>query len=75
MNPMDELIKIADKLPKVVLEDVHKRIGDWLASGGKETDFISFYFLVLYKACHTVDNSLNLAKDYHMKLYWYSFQI
>ena len=38
MNPMDELIKIADKLPKVVLEDVHKRIGDWLASGGKETD-------------------------------------
>lgn len=38
MSPMEELINIASKLPTEVLMDVHRRIGDWLASGGKETD-------------------------------------
>ena len=38
MNPMKELVRIADKLPHDVLKDVNDRIGDWLASGGKETD-------------------------------------
>ena len=38
MSPMEELISIASKLPTEVLVDVHRRIGDWLASGGKETD-------------------------------------
>lgn len=38
MSPMEELISIASKLPAEVLVDVHKRITDWLASGGKETD-------------------------------------
>ncbi len=38
MNAMEELNKIADKLPVVILEDVHRRIWDWLASGGKEDD-------------------------------------
>ena len=35
---MEELLKIADRLPIVILEDVYRRIGDWLASGGKEDD-------------------------------------
>lgn len=29
---------MADKCPTPVLEDINKRIGDWLASGGKEDD-------------------------------------
>ncbi|WFR64181.1 hypothetical protein P9222_08410 [Paenibacillus amylolyticus] len=37
-NPMVELNKITDQLPLPVLQDIDKRIGDWLASGGKETD-------------------------------------
>lgn len=37
-NYMQEIIKISDQLPSVVLKDINKRIGDWLASGGKETD-------------------------------------
>ena len=35
---IEELNKIAHKLPLVVLEDVNKRIGDWLASGGDLSD-------------------------------------
>lgn len=35
---MDELNKIADKLPAIILTDIDKRIGDWLACGGKEDD-------------------------------------
>ncbi|GAA0844434.1 hypothetical protein GCM10008915_47250 [Bifidobacterium pullorum subsp. gallinarum] len=37
-NPMDEILKISDQLPTVVLEDINKRIGDWLAMGGQYTD-------------------------------------
>lgn len=38
MSALDEIGKMADKLPMPVLEDINKRIGDWLASGGKEDD-------------------------------------
>lgn len=38
MSYLQELNSIAHKLPLVVLQDVDKRIGDWLASGGKEDD-------------------------------------
>lgn len=37
-NPMDEILKISVQLPMVVLEDINKRIGDWLAMGGQYTD-------------------------------------
>lgn len=37
-NPMDEILKISSRLPTVVLEDINKRIGDWMAMGGKYTD-------------------------------------
>ena len=36
MKPIEELTAIAHKLPLPVLQDVHGRIRDWLASGGKE---------------------------------------
>ncbi|MGG1878153.1 DUF6877 family protein [Paenibacillus cisolokensis] len=37
-NPMDEILKISSRLPQVVLEDINKRIGDWMAMGGNYTD-------------------------------------
>jgi hypothetical protein len=37
-NPLLELSRIAYQLPTAVLEDVNKRIGDWLATGGKQND-------------------------------------
>lgn len=37
-NYLQEINKIADQLPLAVLQDIDKRIGDWLASGGKGTD-------------------------------------
>ncbi len=37
-NPIREIAKIAHQLPMVVLQDINKRITDWLASGGKEDD-------------------------------------
>ncbi|MBG9603935.1 DUF6877 family protein [Cytobacillus firmus] len=38
MNPLEEINKIAHKLPLEVLADINQRIGDWLAGGGKEDD-------------------------------------
>lgn len=38
VNPMEEITRISNRLPLPVLQDIDKRIGDWLASGGKETD-------------------------------------
>ncbi|WP_179281606.1 DUF6877 family protein [Paenibacillus sp. VTT E-133280] len=38
MNPLEEITKIAHLLPLKVLQDINTRIGDWLASGGNETD-------------------------------------
>lgn len=37
-NHLDEITSIAHLLPTPVLMDIKQRIGDWLASGGKETD-------------------------------------
>jgi len=37
-TPLDEITSIAHQLPLPVLQDINQRIGDWLASGGKETD-------------------------------------
>ena len=35
MNPIHEISKISDQIPLVALQDIHRRIADWLASGGK----------------------------------------
>ncbi len=35
---MREIAKISHQLPLVVLQDINKRITDWIASGGKEDD-------------------------------------
>lgn len=37
-NPLQEIIKISHRIPSVVLKDIDRRIGDWLASGGNEDD-------------------------------------
>lgn len=38
LSPLEEIMKIAAQLPTPVLKDICNRIGDWLASGGKEDD-------------------------------------
>nr|WP_187351576.1 DUF6877 family protein [Brevibacillus laterosporus] len=38
MSYLEQINKIAGKLPLEVLDDFNKRIGDWFASGGKEDD-------------------------------------
>ncbi|EJL44010.1 hypothetical protein PMI08_02128 [Brevibacillus sp. CF112] len=38
MSPMDQLLAIAARLPREVLDDIYRRIGDWLASGGSDDD-------------------------------------
>ena len=38
MNPIEKISAIAHKIPIVALEDINKRVTDWMASGGKETD-------------------------------------
>lgn len=37
-DPIEQLNALSHLLPTPVLEDIHKRIGDWLASGGEVTD-------------------------------------
>ncbi|MDR9857788.1 hypothetical protein RJP21_29790 [Paenibacillus sp. VCA1] len=37
-SPLHEIFMIAGQLPAEVLKDISQRIGDWLATGGKETD-------------------------------------
>ncbi|AYB38548.1 DUF6877 family protein [Brevibacillus laterosporus] len=38
MTYLEQITKIAGQLPLDVLLDINQRIGDWLASGGKEDD-------------------------------------
>ncbi|MGG3871392.1 DUF6877 family protein [Brevibacillus laterosporus] len=38
MSHMEQLLIIAPRLPAPVLEDIYRRITDWLASGGNEDD-------------------------------------
>jgi len=38
INSMEDLFKYGNLLPFEVLQDIDKRIGDWLASGGKIED-------------------------------------
>ncbi|WP_338045679.1 DUF6877 family protein [Paenibacillus antarcticus] len=35
---MDELLKISHLIPFEPLQDINRRIGDWLAMGGKQDD-------------------------------------
>lgn len=38
MTYLQQINEIASKLPFTVVMDIHKRIGDWFASGGDEND-------------------------------------
>lgn len=38
MNPIYEINQLADQLPLSVVQDLHKRIADWLADGGNYDD-------------------------------------
>jgi L-arabinose isomerase len=38
INSMEDLLQYAGQLPFEVLQDIDKRIGDWLASGGNIED-------------------------------------
>ena len=38
MNPIKEIGKISDHIPLEAFQDIHARIADWLASGGKVDD-------------------------------------
>ncbi|AGR47414.1 hypothetical protein EMERY_84 [Brevibacillus phage Emery] len=38
MTYLEQITKITGLLPLEVLIDINQRIGDWLASGGKEDD-------------------------------------
>jgi hypothetical protein len=35
---MQEIDELSNRLPLVVLEDINKRITDWVSSGGEEDD-------------------------------------
>ena len=38
VNYLEEIEKISDKLPLIVLHDINNRCRDWAASGGSPTD-------------------------------------
>lgn len=38
LKTLSDLLEVAHKLPEEVFYDIEKRITDWMASGGKETD-------------------------------------
>ncbi|QTR81165.1 hypothetical protein JC777_00315 (plasmid) [Bacillus cytotoxicus] len=38
MTYLQQINEIASKLPLPVLQDIDRRVGDWLASGGNEND-------------------------------------
>ena len=38
MNPINKISKIAKHIPLEALQDIHARITDWLAGGGKHDD-------------------------------------
>jgi len=38
MNPLEEINKLAHLLPLEVLQDIDKRVTDWLAAGGEDND-------------------------------------
>lgn len=38
MKPIQEIVKIAHKLPIEAMQDINKRIGDWTMSGGNDDD-------------------------------------
>lgn len=55
VSPLYELHQIACELPLNVLSDVKQRIGDWLASGGKETDpYIKLQVAYAQKVYHAM---------------------
>lgn len=42
MNPIYEINKLREQLPLSVVQDLHKRIADWLSSGGNYDDSYMF---------------------------------
>lgn len=38
MTPLEEINKLSHLLPFEVLQDIDKRVSDWLAGGGTEDD-------------------------------------
>lgn len=38
MTALEKLVEIYTFLPLEVMQDIDKRVGDWLASGGNEDD-------------------------------------
>ncbi|HDX9589252.1 TPA: hypothetical protein ROX98_002235 [Bacillus pseudomycoides] len=38
MTYLQQINKIASQLPLPVLQDINRRVGDWLATGGNEND-------------------------------------
>lgn len=38
LTPLEEIYKLSDELPELVLLDIFSRVQDWVATGGKVTD-------------------------------------
>lgn len=38
-NPMEEILKLTNKLPLLVLQDINQRLTDHASMGGLETDY------------------------------------